>query len=75
MKKLLVVPLLCMTACANPKIEGAEKVEALQRRDVIRAVTECEDAGMRPYVEYLTQKTEYGKVLVPVNVHCDPKRK
>jgi hypothetical protein len=47
----------------------------MERRDVIRGVGECEDADMKPYVEYVTQTTPHGKVLVPINVHCDPKRK
>jgi hypothetical protein len=50
------------------------EVERLDRREVIRAIAECEDSGMKPYVEYITYKTEHGKVLVPINVHCDPKR-
>jgi hypothetical protein len=53
---------------------GAEKIEKMERREVIQAIGECEDAGMKPYVEYVTQRTEFGKVLVPINVHCDPKR-
>jgi hypothetical protein len=50
-------------------------VEKMERRDVIRGVTECEEADMKPYVEYVTQVTAHGKVLVPINVHCDPVRK
>jgi hypothetical protein len=73
----IVLLIVLLTGCANkPKIvEGAEKPEIMSRREVVRGVQECEDAGMKPYVEYLTQKTDYGKVLVAVNVHCDPKRK
>lgn len=57
-----------------PVVTGAERIERMERREVIQAVTECEDAGMKPYVEYVTQRTDFGKVMVPINVHCDPKR-
>ena len=72
-----MLPLLMLPACASqpPLVSGYEKVEKMERRDVIRGVTECEDNDMKPYVEYITQKTDFGKVLVPINVHCDPKRK
>jgi hypothetical protein len=75
-KYLLLLPLiLLLPACAGtPVVKGSERVEKMERRDVIRGVGECEDAGMKPYVEYVTQTTPHGKVLVPINVHCDPKR-
>lgn len=50
-------------------------VHAMTRSEVVTAINECESYGMKPFVEYLAQKTEYGKVLVPVNVHCNPARK
>jgi hypothetical protein len=73
---IMLLPLALLPACAStpPTVAGAEKVEKMERRDVIRGVGECEDAGMKPYVEYVTQVTPHGKVLVPINVHCDPKR-
>jgi hypothetical protein len=81
-KYLLLLPLLLLLpACASkppvvpPVVAGNEKIEKMERRDVIRGVGECEDADMKPYVEYVTQTTPHGKVLVPINVHCDPKRK
>jgi hypothetical protein len=76
-KYLLLLPLLLLPACASqpPQVSGYEKVEKMERRDVIRAVTECDDADMKPYVEYVTQTTAHGKILVPINVHCDPVRK
>lgn len=73
---VMLVVLLVLPACAgNPVVPGNEKIEKMERRDVIRGVTECEDADMKPYVEYVTQKTDHGKVLVPINVHCDPIRR
>ena len=59
---------------ADPVVLGAERIEKMERREVIQAISECEDAGMKPYVEYVTQRTAFGKVMVPINVHCDPKR-
>jgi hypothetical protein len=40
--------------------------------DVIKGNKDCQDAGLKPNVEYLVQKTPSGKVLVPINVHCEP---
>jgi uncharacterized protein YcfL len=76
-KYLLLLPLLLLPACASkpPVVAGNEKIEKMERRDVIRGVTECDEANMKPYVEYVTQTTVHGKVLVPINVHCDPVRK
>ena len=72
--------LIGLTGCASqPKpiapIVGAAKIEKMERREVIQAVADCEDEGMRPYVNYVTQRTDYGKVLVPIDVYCMPKRK
>ena len=45
---------------------------ALNRVEVIEGSRDCVNAKMKPTVEYLSQKTAKGVVLVPVNVHCDP---
>lgn len=79
MKKLLIlIPAVLMTACAS-KPEFAKvpefEVHAMTRSEVVNAINECEAHDMKPFVEYLTQRTEYGKVLVPVNVHCNPMKK
>ena len=50
-------------------------VRAMSRAEVISAIDQCEASGMKPFVEYLNQRTRYGKVMVPVNVHCNPHRK
>lgn len=71
---MLAVVLLPACASKPPVVAGNEKIEKMERRDVIRSVNECVDADMKPYVEYVTQTTAHGKVLVPINVHCDPKR-
>jgi len=45
---------------------------ALKRIDVIEGSRDCINAKMKPTVEYLSQKTAKGVVMIPVNVHCDP---
>ena len=77
LKKIVTVAMLIMSsACANSKVEIPKvpefNVHAMTRSEVVAAINECEGAGMKSFVEYLSQKTEYGKVLVPVNVHCNP---
>jgi hypothetical protein len=67
--------LVLLPACSHPVVSGNEKIEKMERREVVRAANECEDYKMRPYVEYVTQRTEFGKVLVPIAVHCEPVRK
>jgi hypothetical protein len=69
--------LFFLTGCAAQKKTEFPKVpefnvHAMTRSEVVAAINECEGAGMKSFVEYLSQKTEYGKVLVPVNVHCNP---
>jgi len=63
-----------VAANAFPTIPDFE-VRALTRSEVIQAVDQCNDNGMKPFVEYLAQKTPYGRVMTPVNVHCNPNRK
>jgi hypothetical protein len=80
MKSLIFIGLLSLTGCAStqkaeiPKVPEFD-VHAMTRSEVVTAINECQSYGMKPFVEYLAQKTEYGKVLVPVNVHCNPSRR
>lgn len=64
---------------APPKVEYPTvpefDVRMMTRSEVVAAVNECEDNDMKPYVEYISQKTPYGRVMVPVNVHCNPLKK
>jgi len=46
------------------------EAHAMNRTEVIQATEQCQNAGLKPFVEYVTQKTDYGRVLTPVNVHC-----
>ena len=73
MKYIVVFGVLMLAACSsNPKIADYEGPKALDRMDVIKGNKDCQDAGLKPNVEYVVQKTESGKVLVPINVHCEP---
>jgi len=45
---------------------------ALKRIDVIEGSRDCINAKMKPTVEYLSQQTAKGVIMIPVNVHCDP---
>ena len=75
MKSKFVVSglLMLVTGCSSvPKLAEYEGPKALDRMDVIKGNKDCQDAGLKPNVEYVVQKTENGKVLVPINVHCEP---
>jgi starvation-inducible outer membrane lipoprotein len=74
-KYFVVFIVLLLAACSSAptyKLKGYEGPEAMQRMEVIQASKECVRAKMKPNVEYTTQKMENGKVLVPINVHCEP---
>ena len=89
MKKLLILlPFVTIVGCASnqpqpqPVTKIAEyptvpdfEVRMLTRQEVVQAVSECETNEMKPFVEYISQKTSYGRVMVPVNVHCQVLRK
>lgn len=78
MKTFVLIPVLFLAACASkPEIAKIPEFEvhAMTRSEVVAAINECESYEMKPFVEYITQKTEFGKVLVPVNVHCNPNKK
>jgi starvation-inducible outer membrane lipoprotein len=88
---IVAVGVVSLTACSSvpallpqpPKYTSQEQiptvpdfeVHAMPRNEVIAASEQCSDSGMRPFVEYITQKTPFGRVMVPVNVHCNPIRK
>ncbi len=77
MKRLLLIPLvLLVAACSSKptyKLSGYKGPEAMDRNEAVQAAKQCVFAKMRPNVEYLSVKTDAGpKVMVPVNVHCEP---
>jgi len=65
--------LLLLVGCSStPKLSGYEGPKALASLDVIKYNKACVGAGMKSNVEYVVKKTDSGKVLVPINVHCEP---
>jgi hypothetical protein len=78
MNSKVVVPVLVgllIVGCSSTptyKLKGYQGPEALSRNEVVMASKECIRARLKPNVEYVTQRTDGGKVLVPINVHCEP---
>ena len=70
---------LLIGACSSTKpidvkpipIKGYDGPEMMHRMEVIQASRQCIMSKMKPNTEYLVYKTEAGKVMLPVNVHCD----
>jgi hypothetical protein len=71
MKKLIVFGVLALTACGTPKIPGYDGPKALEQSQVASMSRTCINTRMKPQIIYLTQKTDFGTVLVPVDVHCE----
>ena len=75
MKKNVCVALigLSIVGCSSTptyKMKGYTGPEAMDRNEVVQASKQCIYAKMRPNVEFLSARTDTGKVMVPVNVHC-----
>jgi len=72
---------LLVGACSSTKpvdvkpmptpIKGYDGPEVMHRMEVIQASRQCINSKMKPNTEYLVYKTDAGKVMLPVNVHCD----
>lgn len=58
-----------------PPFYGMGMPGYMSRQEVILANNECEDAGMRPRVLYMTMTVLEKKIPVPIDVHCEPKRR
>jgi uncharacterized protein (UPF0333 family) len=76
-KLLLVVGvgLLAVGCSSTPvyKLKGYEGPEAMHRSEVVQGAKECIRAKLKPNVEYSSQKVDSGgRVMVPINVHCEP---
>lgn len=85
MKYLLCVPVIMLAACGSTppapqasqtppiySLHGYKGPEAMESVEVVQASKQCVYAKMRPNVNYLSVRTEQGKVLVPVSVNCEP---
>jgi hypothetical protein len=71
MKKFVVACVLALSACGYPKIPGYEGPKALTQHEVAEKSRTCINVRMKPQIVYLPQKTEFGSVLVPVEVNCE----
>ena len=72
---LVVVLVVSIVGCSSTptyKLSNYKGPEAMERNEVVQAAKQCVYAKLRPNVEYLTAKTDAGRALVPVNVHCEP---
>ena len=76
LKLLVVSSLVILSGCSSPpvhKLSGYDGPEAMHRKEIVQASRECTRENMRPNVEYVAQKINSGgRVLIPINVHCDP---
>ena len=71
MKYLLCVVLL-LTACSSPKLKNYDGPVAMDRASVVSGARDCINGRMKPEIQYVTQRTSSGVVLVPVEVLCIP---
>ena len=80
MKKLIVVmPIIFLVACSGVKpsepvykLSGFSGAVAMDSNEVLQNSKRCILSKMKPNVQYLSVPTEHGKMLVPVNVFCEP---
>jgi hypothetical protein len=76
-KSLLLMPVIVsLVACASGpkeyKLNGYKGPEAMDNNEVVQAAKQCINNRMRPDINYLSVRTDQGKVLVPVSVNCLP---
>ena len=55
----------------GPKIANYKEVEYLHRQEVIQASKDCINARMKPIVQYVPQKTQFGTLMLPAVVTCE----
>jgi hypothetical protein len=76
MKSKLLLSLLLVSGivgCAQTyTLKGYNGPEVMQNTEVVQVSKQCLYAKLRPNVHYLNVKTDQGRVMVPVNVTCEP---
>jgi len=81
MKKFLIILPIVASLGACSSIGGGQQdykllnykgPEAMDSNEVMLATKQCINNKMRPDVNYLSVRTDQGKTLVPVSVHCLP---
>ncbi|NBP03631.1 MAG: hypothetical protein EBU90_26760 [Proteobacteria bacterium] len=55
----------------GPKVANYKEVEYLHRQEVIQASKDCINARMKPIVQYVPQKTQFGTLMLPAVVTCE----
>jgi hypothetical protein len=77
LKIVLPVAIVSLVGCSTTETKPPKDfpgVHSMSRVEVVQGIKECLYAKLQPNVEYQVQKVETGtKVLIPINVHCDPK--
>jgi PBP1b-binding outer membrane lipoprotein LpoB len=73
---VLITTVLTTGCASNPSQpvhypKGFKEPESMHRTEVIQATRQCINAKMKPNIEYLAVKTDQGRVITPINVHCD----
>jgi hypothetical protein len=72
MAPVLISTLLASGCASNPHYpKGFTEPTTMHRTEVIQAVRQCVNAKLKPQIEYLPVKTDQGRVITPINVHCD----
>lgn len=76
MAPVLISTLLASGCASNPSQpkhypKGFKEPESMHRTEVIQATRQCLNAKMKPNIEYLAVKTDQGRVITPIQVHCD----
>jgi len=71
--KYLYFLILCssLAACSSPKVVGFKNPEQKSRAEVIQAARDCVSNKLKHKIQYVSQRTEFGNIVVPVDVYCD----
>ena len=66
-----VVPLIPPSQPAAYKLSGYEGPQAMDRDEQARAVKKCKAMNLHAEVQYMSVKTDQGRIKVPVDVYCE----
>jgi|TARA_R100000781_G_scaffold105862_2_gene69717 hypothetical protein len=76
MKKLLILPILLITACSSGERTAdlviEKKIYQLTRQEVIHAIRDCQSANLRPIMYYGRVKAGGRPLPIVINVTCSP---
>jgi len=66
-----VVPLIPPSPPPAYKLSGYEGPQAMDRDEQARAVKKCKAMNLHAEVQYMSVKTDQGRIKVPVDVYCE----